>query len=224
MVEKVIKDRAFRRVPNVWMRERGITEAYVAGNCLNRYTPHDIDLFPVTAQDCEAWRHMGAEDLLSRTKNAATYRVGDGPVVQLCFYQHPSLRALVESFDFAHVQVGAHVRVYDNGFAGAGCTVEEVHFTEAWRVAHAVESTWYIGSAYPLSSMVRTVKYAQHDAFSGKSYVPSLLNALMDVIRRGFKDYEDFKDQLDAVDLGLVAKDLEGCELQKLFERLRRDA
>jgi len=48
------------------------------------------------------------------------------------------------------------------------------------------------------------------------------LTILHDIVDRGFADYNDFKNQLDAVNLGLVPEDLDGCKdiLRKLFDVL----
>jgi hypothetical protein len=52
-----------------------------------------------------------------------------------------------------------------------------------------------------------------------------MLRILYDIVDVGFKDYEDFKDQIDAVDLGLI--DSPTAELQEslseLFQNLRKD-
>jgi len=150
-----------------------------------------------------------------------TFKVGE-QIVQLCFYPQPTLKALVDSFDFAHIQVGVHIHIGDvDGLSIA--TVSSVYHTEAWVTSHAMQTTWYTGSEYPLSSLLRSIKYASRGDFAGKSYIPSAINILKGIIKRGFSGYEDFKDQLDAVDLGLIEKDLEGCNISELFELLRRD-
>ena len=49
------------------------------------------------------------------------------------------------------------------------------------------------------------------------------MNILGDIVERGFHDYQDFKDQLDAVDLGLLTEDfkqVDNADLMKLFELL----
>ena len=206
----VIKDRAISRVPREWLREIGILGFYVAGNCLNRMAPLDIDLFPLAEHDFD---NLPSSGRVSSTKNADTYLAKDGTIVQFCHYWHGSLVELVESFDFAHIKVG--VKIDEN-------EIKEVYYSKAWEDAHAMETTWYTGSRYPLSSLMRLVKYVKRDVFSGKSWLPSALGIVMDIAERGFKDYDDFKDQLDAVDLGLVEKDLQGCDLGRLFKALNK--
>ena len=80
-----------------------------------------------------------------------------------------------------------------------------------------------MGSQYPLASLIRLNKYVKQGAFGGKAYIPSALNILMVVIERGFKSYDDYKDQLDAVDLGLVERDVAGVNFMRLFNLLVKD-
>ena len=57
-------------------------------------------------------------------------------------------------------------------------------------------------------------------------YLMETLKVLRDIVSRGFTDYEDFKDQLDAVDLGLLPEDIKQLDndvLMDLFELLRKD-
>lgn len=44
-----------------------------------------------------------------------------------------------------------------------------------------------------------------------------------DIIKRGVSDYQDFKDQLDAVDLGVAPEDFQGLEsvIKELYVRLK---
>lgn len=135
-----------------------------------------------------------------------------GKVVQFCKYKKESLYKLVESFDFAHIQVGTRVEIEwrPGGFEGdpggyESSTVDEVAYTPDWEQSHLLETTWYTGSEYPLSSLIRTVKYFQRGAYANKhEYKVDILNILSDIISRGYKDYPDYKDQLAAIDLLLL--------------------
>ena len=212
-IDGVIRHRVLTRVPFDFIYEH-ITEGdiYVAGNCLNQQPPHDIDLFPVdklTTID-------GSVECIHSTRNADSVKTDDGTIVQLCKYYHPSLDTLVDSFDFAHIQIGAKVHV-------ASRSVSMIYYTDAWVEAHAVESTWFTGSQYPLSSLIRLNKYVKQGAFGGKAYIPSALNILMAIIERGVTSYDDYKDQLDAVDLGLVERDVAGVNFMRLFNLLVKD-
>jgi hypothetical protein len=215
VIDQVLKERVRSRLPVPWLKEHGIVQGYMAGNSLNRSSPNDIDLFPIEKDAFKAIRNLGKENgLISRTKNADTFLLRSGEVVQFCNYYHPSLEELVRSFDFAHIQVGAKFLITEVG----GLDVVDVYYTPEWINAHAVESTWYTGSEYPLSSLIRLVKYASRDTFPGRSYIRSVLEIVVDIVKRGFVGYEDFKNQLDAVDLGLLDKEIQEVQRSKLME------
>jgi len=212
----VIESRIHHRLPHKWLLKQGIRQVYVAGNSLNRAEPHDIDLFPVREGDFDS---IG-ENVVSKTRNAITC-VTDGHAIQFCSYHHTSLASLVESFDFAHIQVGALVTIYGDTESGdAWVDVDAIYISEAWVESHSLETSWYTGSKYPLSSLVRLVKYAKYDTFPGRSYITSMLAILTDIVGRGYTGYDDFKDQLDAVDLGLLEEEYRGIDLRVLFSLL----
>jgi chromosomal replication initiation ATPase DnaA len=48
-----------------------------------------------------------------------------------------------------------------------------------------------------------------------------MLKIVHDIIERGFKGYEDFKDQLDAIDLGMVPDDIEQLQTKEGTDMLR---
>ncbi len=209
-VASAIMDRVLDRVPWEWLKKKGITRVFVAGNSLNRDSPNDIDLFPVEQGD---FLGIDKKGLIVETKNARTYKYKE-QVIQLCNYHHASLYELVESFDYAHIQVGAYISNVSSK------KISDLYGSQAWFDSHALQTTWFTGSEYPLSSLIRSTKYIRQGAFSGKAYIPEILKILIAIIRRGFKDYPDFKDQLDAVDLGLVDKDLAGVDLKELYRLL----
>lgn len=190
---------------------------YIAGGCFDGSKPiADIDVYSASIAPihyvCEA---------ICNSRNAATYKASPWNV-QVCNYYKPSLKALVDSFDFAHVQAGVHVRMSTFGF----CSIQDVYYTADYTSAHVMHTTWYTGSEYPLSSLIRCAKYLREGRLSKGTYIRELIKILKDVIDRGFVDYEDFKDQLDAVDLGLVPEELEKLdfdELMRLFALLRKN-
>jgi hypothetical protein len=198
-------------------------EFYVAGGCMAGNTFYDVDLFPRTPIKWELklkpeWK------VLSDTPNALTVDV-DGTVVQFCSYSHPTLEALVESFDYAHIQVGARVLLKQQEHLNTW-HVKELYTSEAYHAAWATQSTWFTGSEYPLSSLIRAEKYYRYGIFSKGTYIKSVIQTLTEVVRRGFKNYADFKDQLDAVDLGLLPENLKEVdfpELRNLYDLLTRD-
>lgn len=207
-VKNVIKSRIFSRVPIKEIRKI-IPHFYIGGNSLNRNTPNDIDVFP--ASNCEFTFNLDTK-ILSSTKNATTISI-DGITVQFCNYRHSSLKELVDSFDFSHIQVGAEIN-------GDDC---DVYFSDAYIKSKLTQSTEFAGSEYPLSSLIRAFKYQERGDFAGKSYIFSVLDILNTIIERGFSNYPDFKDQLDAVDLGLLPEDFKDMNLgvlTRLFKNL----
>jgi hypothetical protein len=124
----------------------------------------------------------------------------------------PTLKELVNSFDFAHVQVGVRF-----GGNGEPPHVDGVYFSDDFVSSNVERGTYYTGSEYPTSSLVRMGKYSSRGKFSKKEYLMSTLKILSDIVNRGFRDYDDFKDQMDAIDLGLS----EYAECYNLFESMK---
>ena len=157
---------------------------------------------------------------MSSTKNATTLVGPEKRVLQLCNFVHPSLRELVESFDFSHIQVGVWFNL-------RGATrIESIYYSDNWLRFRALGDSQFEGSAYPLSSLVRLFKYSSRREISQGRTLWSIFEILEAISSRGFEDYDDFKDQIDAVDLGLLPEDLENLNsetLSNLFNLLRRD-
>ena len=187
---------------------------YVAGGALVR-DGTDVDLFAE-----EPWPRAILDEVekigkkVSETRNAESFVV-EGTVFQFCNYPHDSLVELLRSFDFAHCQVGAKV---------LNSTVD-VDWSEQYALSRSVGSSWYTGSKYPLSSLTRIAKYHAKGVLSDSAALRANLEVLLAIIERGFKDYNDFKDQLDAVDLGLVPEEMsevEKSDLARLYTLLER--
>ena len=111
VIQQTIARRAqtlIEKIPLETFRKQGILDLYLAGNSLNA-VPGDIDLFPCEEKRFprDLWLSFpNTWEPVSSTKNATTL-IGPGKIVlQLCNFVHPSLRELVESFDFSHIQVG----------------------------------------------------------------------------------------------------------------------
>ena len=210
-IKERISERISRRLKNITYNLVNLVDGdfykfYVAGNSLNKSKPNDFDIYPVT--ECrfgvtlDSAKKLGCT-ILSETRNSTTIRLSSGVIIQLCDYYKPSLEELVKSFDYSHIQVGAELVVDEADFNSY--SVEEVYFTEEYITSHVLETTWYTGSEYPISSLIRAFKYNKRENFSGNSYIVSVLNILNDIISRGVGNYDDFKDQLDAVDLQLLS-------------------
>ena len=213
--ENVIRQRICQRVPLNKFSAAGIHEFYVAGNSLNKLAPNDIDIFPIESLFTrDQASRLG--NIVSETKNAITVKVnldenlthqngaeqneihsfGKTITVQLCNYQHKDLITLVNSFDFSHIQIGAKISV--------GESIDQIYYTNEYSESKLCQSTEYTGSEYPLSSLIRAFKYAKRGDFSGNSHIFSVFKVLVDIVGRGFKDYQDFKNKLDAIDYDYV--------------------
>lgn len=215
-----IKDRMEQRLKPLYstiaiLLSYEYTGYYVAGNSCNADAPHDYDIYPECNGkfdfDAIASRVKALGGyVVCKTRNALTLNMS-GKVLQFCNYSKTTCHALIESFDFAHIQVGVAVEIEwepgepEDGGGYSSSHISAVTWTEAWLVAHATETTWYIGSDYPLSSLLRTVKYFQQGAYAKKhEFKKDVLNILNDIISRGYADYQDYKDQLAAIDLLLL--------------------
>ena len=189
---------------------------FIAGNSCNASTPNDFDLYPLRGEDFDFNGIKSRVEAVNgyvvcETKNALTCNIS-GKVVQFCKYKKKSLVELIESFDFAHIQIGCGIHIEwrpgdfeDDPGGYESSVIKEVAYTVNWEQAHLLETTWYTGSEYPLSSLIRTVKYFQRGAYANKhEYKVDILNILGDIITRGYRDYPDYKDQLAAIDLLLL--------------------
>ena len=187
----------------------------IAGNSLNVPTPHDIDVYKfigdtVNMLELRLMRmedknpldwcvgQGGAHTVLFESPNARTVKHND-TVYQFCAIKN-SFHGLINSFDYAHVQVGVKVDLVNK-------CVSEVYFTDAYVEYVITGKTKFTGSEYPLSSLIRAEKYKKYGILSSSDYKVSVFNALGDVIKRGFEDYKDFKKQIESIDLLLLKKD-----------------
>ena len=222
-IKDVIKERMDKRLKSVYSAiaiclSYGHHGYFIAGNSCNAAAPHDFDVYP-WGDDFDFKEIMSRIESVGgyeviETRNALTVNIG-GKIIQFCNYNKHDLISLVESFDFAHIQVGVAISIkwrpgdFENDLGGyESSTIKYVEYTDNWQRAHMLETTWYTGSNYPLSSLLRTIKYFQRGAYANKyEYKKDIINILKDIISRGYKDYEDYedyKDQLAAVDLLLL--------------------
>lgn len=222
-ITSIIQERMDVRLKNLYstiaiLLSYGHTGYYVAGNSCNADTPNDFDIYP------DYGGTFDLDDIASRveslkgyvackTRNALTVNMS-GKILQFCNYSKPNLTMLLSSFDFAHIQVGIHIEIEwepgdpEDGGGYDYSRISCVKYTPEWELAHLAQTTWYTGSDYPLSSLLRTTKYFQRGAYAKKlEYKKDILNILNDIISRGYKDYQDYKDQLAAIDLLLLEPD-----------------
>ena len=220
-IKDVIKERMDTRLKSVYSaiaiclsyKHHGY---FVAGNSCNASAPHDFDLYPWYSKKFDfkgiksRIESVGGYVIIE-TRNALTVNIG-GKIIQFCNYWKSDLISLIESFDFAHIQIGVAVNIewrpgdFEDDIGGYDCSkIRYVEYTDNWQRAQMLKTTWYTGSDYPLSSLLRTVKYLKRGAYANKfEYKKDIINILNDIISRGYKDYQDFKDQLAAIDLLLL--------------------
>lgn len=191
---------------------------FLAGGSLCGDPVNDFDLYPSPVVPFNSstvldvvLANPGKYKLLSKTRNAVTVKLlAKDQVVQFCSYQKPSLMELVKSFDFSHIQVGIE-------FTGdkEPPHADAVYYTDEFVLANVKRRTMYTGSEYPLSSLVRLFKYAKRDKLTRIGVAQAVMKILKDVLDRGYENYDDFKSQIDAVDLGLPDME-EAFELYKM--------
>ena len=234
MIKDDIAERILTRIDAGYLEEVCKNEKFVviAGNSLNKPKPHDIDVYRFLEENAEAkpvdtdftvslngrittvakldWctGHGGPHRIVYESANARTVK-HDDTTYQYCAYQKP-FHKLIESFDFAHVQVGAVLDLKAQ-------KIKEVYFTEKYLWWLITGRTCFTGSEYPLSSLLRAEKYKRYEVMNSHEFRTCVLTALGDVIKRGFEDYNDFKQQMEAVDLLLLEQD-ESNAAYRLYE------
>ncbi len=179
-------------------------EFYIAGSCIASDIIRDIDVFPASLD-----YRIPAENVLSKTSNAVTIK--NDPPIQFCSFKKNSLKELLESFDFSHVQAGAHIR--DGSIISVGYTDKYVSY-------RLTQISQFTGTEYPLSSLFRLLKYHKRDEIKKES-AGMIISIVGAVVKRGFNGYEDFKKQLDAVDLGLVPEEIDNLTREDLLSFFR---
>lgn len=209
----VLKERSKRlKAPDEIARILGGRGFMLAGGALTKDdSPKDFDIYGVgRAIDVPNLKWM-LVDVLAKSSNAIT-TVVDGQVVQFCSYWKESPQKTIEAFDFAHCQAGA---VFD----GEGRVVDVVA-TEAFWESEEIGATWYTGSEYPLSSLMRCMKFHKRGLFKDNAHKASALSILCDIVKRGFEDDEDFRDQCASVSESFCK--LNGNDADELFELLKK--
>jgi len=176
---------------------------YIGGNSLNRQKSFsDIDIFPIKGKSID----VNSGEKICATKNATTYK-SNNYLLQVCNYKKESLQDLVDSFDYAHIQIGAEIQNFN---------IIDIYCTDNYINYNVIGDSTFVSSEYPVSSLIRSSKYFKKGQISKGQLIYSQLIALTDIIERGFIDYDDFKDQLDAVDLGLLPEELDDVGQSKL--------
>ena len=198
----------------------------LAGGCLVTDPPNDYDVYPMSTYAKAFDRRSikaGLESLkkthdcavLFESRNALTVCV-DGKHIQFCDYAvmsdsvigKPSLVKLVQSFDYTHVQVGvSFTPMEDDKGSIRTPEVDIIYYTDDYLETLITKQTKYSGTEFPLGSLIRLRKYDKRGLLPLSRYRRTVLDILADIINRGFNDYEDFKAQLEAVDLRVLTED-----------------
>jgi len=187
----------------------GLARFYVAGGALMPPVPNDYDLFPVGKNDFDHFfknergeRESQLNTKVWETPNAITYII-DEVKIQLCKFWNESLIKTVERFDFTHCKLGAEVRRVEKKGAPI-FEVTDVYISEdfiRYRILGYSEYTGVQMCDYPLSSLLRVFKYIK------KGYIRSSYDVIFKILEalleRGYTSEEDFKRQLQGIDVGV---------------------
>ena len=214
----IIKTRLYCRIKDLkWQNifKPGFHTFYLAGSALNKDRPNDYDLFGINPEV------LVTDGIQHSSKNAKTFNL-DGVLVQVCSYSKSNLTELLKSFDFAHVQVGATVEVNIEPDKDTRVAIIDVQATEEYFTAQVTGQSWYVGSEYPLSSLLRVFKYKERGFLA--NHRSDVLKILTGIVTRGFSSYQDFKDQLDAIDLAYVAESKEAVALFRALNKSEEKA
>ena len=209
----VLKERSKRlKAPAEIAKILGGRGFMLAGGALTKDdSPKDFDIYGVGRAISVPNLKWQLVDVLAKSSNAIT-TVVNGQVVQFCSYYKATPQETIEAFDFAHCQAGA---VFD----GKGELQEVVSTDNFWRSEEAGTS-WYTGSEYPLSSLMRCMKFHKRGLFADNIQKVSALRILCDIVKRGFEDAEDFSDQCASVSESFCK--LNGDDADELFELLKK--
>ena len=188
----------------------GLESFYIAGGALMPPEPNDYDLFPVGKKDFDElfkWKpdpHIGdpISSFVWDTPNALTIN-SEGIKIQLCKFWNESLVKTVERFDFTHCKIGAEIGRID--IKGKKMfKVNDVYISEDFVRYRILGYSEYCGiheKDFPLSSLLRVFKYIK------KGYIRSTYDVIFKILEafleRGYKDEEDFKTQLQGIDVGV---------------------
>lgn len=159
-----------------------LEEFYIAGASCRPYEKiNDFDLFPVySVEEFKEYSPFSSDNRINKTEYAATYMI-NGHRVQLCFNYHESLKELVDSFDFTHISLGAHV-IYDQKLRKY--VVNRVYLSKGYIESCITGHSDYKKNAvdyHPVDSLIRVFKY--YDRLPGlinpSIIVPQILNEIM---------------------------------------------
>lgn len=185
-----------------------------SGGCIATNQINDVDVYIDSKSFLLVYEQLTSNKVQGKlTNNALSVTTKEGRRVQFCRYWKDTLEELVDSFDFAHIQAGVEFMRETLGF-----TLKKVYLSENKKIAGAIGESFFVGSEYPLSSLLRVEKYQERGVISKNNSKREMLKILIAVIERGFIDYEDFKRQLDAIDLQYMVESDEAYALFNTFK------
>lgn len=197
---------------------------FIAGGALQKETPNDFDLFSCEPDgkgfDFDAIRRRcvdyGYGYVVADTGNALTVMV-NGQKVQFCKYRKDFITDLLKSFDFAHTQVACEIGKFRNA-TGEGYHYDpcEVYCTNDYILSKIADCTFYTGSEYPLSSLMRVGKFYKQGKYNSNSkYKIDVVKIMLDVVSRGIANKADLIDQMasvsEAIDMNEAVEKLMSC-------------
>ena len=226
--KNIIKDQIVLKATDIaylikeFIYASGFEEFYIAGGCFKKKI-NDFDLYPSKPIDYyeELIKSRLSNYIVFESPNAYTFNFNN-KIIQFCKYAKTDLESLINSFDFSHTQIGAYIQVdnLDREINSFHVEIKDVYCTEEYIKTLMNGKGEYTGSDYPLSSLFRVFKYK--DEFFEKNYKKTVIKILCDIVGRGFESYDDFKDQLDAIDLAYFEESTEMLKLYNLLYKGKR--
>ena len=217
-VQDVLIRRIFGRIDVAQVLNiSGVSKIAIAGGALLDAEPHDYDIYAATSDsklsllairvnaEPRGWTYV------TETANALTMKDPRGRTYQFCTFCRKDPQELIEAFDFAHCQVCV------SNFGTEGNSWR-AYYTDNFLQAMAAQRTFFVSSPYPMGALCRVVKYAKYGYYGKeeRAWVRDVFKILTEFVRRGFSDYDDFKDQVYAVDLGYA-----GPEVRELWKEIK---
>lgn len=201
-IEAFMLERSCAYVPDELAKD--IFSAYsiqsfiVAGGVFcDLYPVRDVDLFETKTGDFSSFRRLPhIENNLVKDEGGKAFTVkikyDRNAEYNFCRVCYCSLEGLINSFDFAHCQAGVKLQLFN------GRVLREVYYTDDFSKSTLTKSTWYTGSEYPLSSLVRLCKFYSYGLFKDRNdFKINFMLVVNDFLDRGFVDEEDFSEQMD---------------------------
>lgn len=163
-IEDIICRRIWRRLSKTSLYKLKLGKFYIAGESILGAKPKDISIFPIEKYQFNNFSSdTDLYEIIFRTKNAKTLKLAEGTIIQLCNYHHNSLRELVDSFDFAHIKIGATIN-FESKICHSGA-IEEIYISDDFELSKINESIFYTEFEYFFSSLIRTLKYYERGEF-----------------------------------------------------------